>query len=142
GGALTPDVRGPVPARAVVATTARRRRRIVELAPEILLPAGAGRDVVEHRLLLAPAFGADPLVAFTVVRPRPPRGRPAALHTADRTVHVEDLEHHLQAAPAEIDHRLQRARGQGTARLLQDGEGLAHHRLGRERQAREVGPDV
>src|SRR5690606_35073748 len=115
GGGLGGDAGGPVAAGAVVAAAAGGRRGGVQLAAEELLPAGGGRDVVEHRLLLAAPFGGDPLVAFAVVLPRHAGGRPAALDAADRAVHVEDLEHHLEAGPAEVDQRFERAGGQRAA---------------------------
>src|SRR5690606_28169745 len=142
GGGPRGDVGGPLAAGAVVPAAAGGRRRVVQPAAEDLLPAGGGRDVVEHRLLLAAAFGGDPLIAFPVVLPRHAGGRPAALDAADRAVHVEDLEHHLEAGPAEVDQRFERAGGQRAARGLQHVEGVADDRLRREREAGEVRPDL
>ena len=66
-------------------------------------------QVVEHGLLLPVALGRHRRVALGVVDPRLPGGRPAAADLAHRAVHVQDLEHHLQPGPAQVDPGLQRA---------------------------------
>ena len=134
---------GPGPAGAVVAPAARLRRRGSSSSRRrYSMRQAAGVEVAEHGPLLPGPLGGDPLVAVGVVGPVLAGRGPAAADPADRAVHVEHLEHHLEPAAGQVDPGLQRGGGQRPARVGQDGQRGPDDRLGRERERGEVGPDV
>ena len=133
---------GRGPPGAVVAPAARRRLRVVEFAAQVLHPAAVGLCVPEHRLLLAGPLGGDSIVSLLVVDPRLAGHRPATGYPADRAVHVQDLQHHLQPAAGQVHVGFQGRERLRAVRAGQRGQGHPHVPLRREGEAGEVGPDV
>ena len=97
--------------------------------------------VGDHRGLLGRARLCELRIPLGVVGPGEIREGPAAAVTGHRSLDVEDLEQRLEAAPAQVDHRLElRERdGPGGPQRLED---LDYGALGRHGRCVEVRPDV
>ena len=120
----------------------RGRLGVVELPAQELHPARVRGLVREHRLLLAGPLARHPLVPLAVVLPRLAGGHPAARGAGHRAVHVEHLEHRLEAPPGQVDPGLDGGGGQRPARVRERVDRRADLLLGREGERGEVRPDV
>ena len=80
-------------------------------------------------------------VARLVVEPRLAGADPTTFHPPNRTVDIEDLEHHLQSGATKVHQWLER-RGRLWPVGIKDVNHFAHQRLGRKGDGGEVTPDV
>ena len=115
--------------------------RVVQLCAQKSHPALASGLVVEHRLLFTTTSLFELAVARLVVEPRLAGADPATFDSSNRTIDIEDLEHHLQSGATKVHQWLER-RGRLGPFGIKDVNHSAHQRLGREGDGGEVTPDV